>query len=241
MKLALIIPCFNERDNIPYIVKRIKDTFSYRNDIEVILVDNGSTDGSNAVLVSQLENIDFIRYVEIKENIGYGGGILFGLDAVSDADVYAWTHADMQCDPKDVLTAFDLFCAKENDLYLIKGKRMNRAFLDQMFTFTMQSIANIVLNIKVNDINAQPKVFARSFYENHIQGIAPIDFSLDLFLLYQAKRSNLGILDVPVRFGNRINGVAKGGGSWSTRAKLIKRTLTYIFKLKQSTNLKGIK
>jgi len=169
MKLALIIPCYNERDNIPFIVKRIKDTFSSRNDVEVIFVDNGSTDGSKTVLASQLQDIDFIRYVEINENIGYGGGILFGLDAVSDADVYAWTHADMQCDPEDVLTAFDLFSVKENDFYLIKGKRMSRAFLDQMFTFIMQFIANFVLNIKVNDINAQPKVFTKSFYENHIK------------------------------------------------------------------------
>lgn len=233
MKLAVIIPCYNERDNIPLIVERIRATFADRDNVEVVLVDNGSTDGSDAVFATQLAEQSFIRCVKVERNEGYGHGILVGLDAVRDADVYAWTHADMQTDPSDVLTAFDFLCSQGVRSNVVKGKRGNRSFLDTGFTFLMQVIASLALNVRVDDVNAQPKVFAKPFFDNYIRGQAPQDFSLDLFLLYQARIANFNILEVPVIFADRMHGKAKGGGSWRTRIQLIKRTLAYIFKLKR--------
>jgi glycosyltransferase involved in cell wall biosynthesis len=234
MKLSVIIPCYNERDNIPLIVERMSVTFAGRDNVEVILVDNGSTDGSDAVFAAQLAGQSFMRCVKVEQNQGYGHGILFGLDAACDADVYAWTHADMQTDPRDVLTAFDLLCIHGVGSNIVKGKRSNRALLDTAFTFMMQMIANLALNVRVDDVNAQPKVFSKPFYDDYIRGQAPQDFSLDLFLLCQAHKAGLEVLEVPVVFADRMHGEAKGGGSWRTRIKLIKRTLAYIFKLRRT-------
>lgn len=234
MKLAVIIPCYNERDNIPLIVERISHTFAGRANVEVILVDNGSTDGSDVVFAAQLAGQSFIRCVKVEQNKGYGHGILFGLGKACDAEVYAWTHADMQSDPNDVLTAFDLLCAQGVGSNIVKGRRSNRAFIDTMFTFLMQMTANLALNVKVDDVNAQPKVFSKPFYDNYIRGLAPQDFSLDLFLICQAYKAEFSILEVPVIFAERIHGEAKGGGSWRTRIKLIRRTLAYIFKLRRT-------
>ena len=66
----------------------------------------------------------------------------------------------------------------------------------------------------------------------YFQKQAPHDFSLDLFLLYQAKKYGYGIKEIPVYFKKRLHGEAKGGGSWQTRSLLIKRTLRYIIKFK---------
>ena len=237
MKLSVIIPCYNERDNIPLIVGRISDTFAGRDNVEVILVDNGSTDGSDAVFAAQLAGQNLITCVKVEQNQGYGHGILFGLSKANKADVYAWTHADMQSDPNDVLMAFDLLCAQGVGSNIVKGKRGNRTFIDTTFTFLMQVIASLALNVRVDDVNAQPKVFSKLFYDDYIHGLAPKDFSLDLFLVCQARKAEFSILEVPVIFADRMHGEAKGGGgSWRARIKLIKRTLAYIFKL--SRNLK---
>jgi glycosyltransferase involved in cell wall biosynthesis len=241
MKLAVIIPCYNERDNIPLIVKRMSKTFAGRENVEVIFVDNGSSDGSEVVFAAQLAKQSFMRCVKVEQNQGYGHGILYGIEKVHDAEVYAWTHADMQCDPNDVLTAFDALCAHGIETNIVKGKRGRRPFIDTAFTYLMQICVKLVLNVKLDDVNAQPKVFSKAFYNNYIRDLAPNDFSLDLFLLCQASRAGFNTLEVPVIFAHRLHGEAKGGGSWHTRIKLIKRTVEYIIKLratiKDQTNI----
>jgi hypothetical protein len=56
----------------------------------------------------------------------------------------------------------------------------------------------------------------------------PDDFSLDLFLMLSAKRLNLPVKTIPVYFGKRLHGEAKGGGSLKTKFKLIARTIKFI-------------
>lgn len=51
MKLSIVVPCYDEAENIPLILKRFSDVIT-RDDVEVVLVDNGSTDHSPEVLRS---------------------------------------------------------------------------------------------------------------------------------------------------------------------------------------------
>lgn len=229
INISVVIPCYNEEKNIPLIVLKIQELISARKDIEVILVNNGSTDDSRKAFdaIVPTENI---KVVSIERNIGYGHGILSGLER-SKGSVLAWTHADMQTDPLDILTALYAFL-QDSEPKIIKGRRQNRALSEVFFTFGMQLVAFIVLGLYLTDINAQPKLFSREFYSKYIKDKAPLDFSLDLFLLYTAKKNGYEIVEVPVHFKQRLNGVAKGGGSWKTRMKLISRTLSYIIKLR---------
>ena len=87
----------------------------------------------------------------------------------------------------------------------------------------MQVYCTIILKTKLNDINAQPKLFSRKFYENNFKN-APLDFSLDLFLLTKTNK----IKTVDVFFHKRKYGKAKGGGTMKGKWKLIKRTISYI-------------
>ncbi|MFK5949592.1 MAG: glycosyltransferase family 2 protein, partial [Methylococcales bacterium] len=106
MKLSIVVPCYNEAKNIPLILKRFDEVID-RDDISVILVDNGSTDNSDIVLNELLPDYSFARKVTVKENIGYGFGILSGLNSC-DSEYLGWTHADMQTDPMDVIKALDI-------------------------------------------------------------------------------------------------------------------------------------
>jgi len=233
MTLALVIPCYNEAANIPLIVARLAEVLATRADVAVILVDNGSTDDTPAVIARELAGHPRITSHRVPVNRGYGQGILAGLAAADPAaTVLAWTHADMQTDPADVLRALDLF-AGAGGAVLVKGRRRNRAALEALFSTGMQWLSTLALGVHLDDVNAQPKLFSRAFYEANLRHGAPQDFSLDLFALYRARITGTPIRDFPVFFAPRAHGEAKGGGSWRTRIKLIRRTLAYIFALRR--------
>lgn len=152
-------------------------------------------------------------------------------------DVLAWTHSDLQTNPADIFLCYDKFKeqSKVNNKVFIKGERKNRRLLEVFFTFGMQIISFLFLRVYLSDINAQPKLFSREFYNKFLVNSYPKDFSLDLFALYLARVNHYEISTIPVYFKKRIHGVAKGGGGgWKMRLNLIFRTLKYIIKLKNT-------
>lgn len=228
-RLSLIIPCYNESDNLNTLFNSLLEIDN--NLYEIIFVNNGSSDNTKSVLVDLIKN-DKSKYhlINIDKNIGYGHGIMTGVKR-SKGDIIAWTHADLQTHPKDVVNAFNIYIQNPDyDKSIIKGKRLGRNLFDSFFTFSMAIISSILLGIKLSDINAQPKMFHRKFL-NELKNF-PNDFSLDLYLLYNAKIKGYSILECPVNFEKRIYGQSKGGGSIVGKLKLIKRTLSYMFNLR---------
>lgn len=232
INFSLVIPCYNEAENLPYLFERISNLLK-EDGIEVILVDNGSSDTTQNVLKKLLPLHPSVSSIRVEVNRGYGYGILRGLE-VAKGDILGWTHADMQTDPWDAFAAFKKVSCSKFDI-VVKGKRMARAPIDLFLTFGMQIFASITLGVFLDDINAQPKLFSRNFYEKYIRNYAPIDFSIDLFLLYSAKFYGVKIVNIPVIFSSRLHGVAKGGGAdIKTRIKIITRTISYILKLRRN-------
>ena len=76
--LSVIFPCYNESSNIVGIISSIKSALQGRNDVEIILVDNGSTDSTPQVLEQALqgEHNKQFKTIRIEKNIGYGFGIM---------------------------------------------------------------------------------------------------------------------------------------------------------------------
>ena len=229
--LSLIIPCYNEEDNLPLLFKKLMEIQNKCH--EIILVDNGSTDDTLKIIERFVKtNGPPLKLLKIRTNIGYGHGIMSGVRKAS-GQIIAWTHADLQTDPKDVINAYDLFLrTKLNHKFVLKGKRKKRNLFDNLFTCLMSIISSITFKVKLSDINAQPKMFKREFFENISN--APNDFSLDLFFLVQAIEKNYDILEFPVIFNSRRYGISKGGGSILGKIKLTLRTLSYIYKLRFS-------
>ncbi len=227
-KLSLIIPCFNEAASLPKLIARCEEVFCDKS-VEVILVDNGSEDDTSKVISDHIKK-NYIRSVRVEENKGYGYGILYGLK-YSTADFLAWTHADLQTDVSDILLALDILeKQKYNKELFIKGRRSGRPLSDSFFTFGMSVFESIFLRKIMFDINAQPTVLSRVFFESWIR--PPLDFSLDLYAYYMAKKENLIVKRIPVVFLNREFGHSHWNVDWKSKIKFIKRTLKY------STNLK---
>ena len=230
--LSVILPCYNEADNIPFIISSFQKVIENEDFVEIILVNNGSTDHSAAILEAELAKAadPRLRTVKVEKNQGYGFGILSGL-AAAKGSVMAWTHADLQTPPDDVLIAYHKFKELNDPMVFVKGRRQGRALVPALFTWGMQVISSVALKTHLEDIAAQPKLFSRTFYEKYLLKDAPHDFSLDLFAMYWAAQEDK-IYEIPVVFGQRLHGEAKGGGNFKNRVKITRRTFKYIFELK---------
>ena len=230
MRMSLVIPCYNEARNLPLLVARLRETF-VRDDIEAILVDNGSTDDSPAVLDALLRSASRIRSVRVEKNQGYGFGILAGL-AAADGEVIGWTHADMQTDPADALRALALFEADaEPQRLFVKGRRYGRPAADVAFTLGMSVFETLLMRRRMWDINAQPTLFPRAFFAAWRE--PPHDFSLDLYAYYQALHRGLRVSRFPVRFGERAHGTSHWNVNWQAKARFIRRTVDFSLRLRK--------
>lgn len=228
MKLSLIIPCYNEAANLPLLLDRCSSLQD--SNIEVVLVDNGSTDNTPAVLQNLMPNYPHCRSVRVPANQGYGYGILSGLQ-VANGDLLAWTHADMQTDPKDILRGLEIFKRHGNRDIYVKGQRMRRPFADVFFTIGMSIFETLLLRTRLWDINAQPNMFSRAFFESWDN--PPHDFSLDLYVYFTARSQNLPVYRFPVEFGERAHGTSHWNINWAAKMKFIRRTIDFSFELKK--------
>ena len=228
--LSLVIPCFNEALNLPLLLPRCAEA-ARAMDGEVVLVDNGSRDDTPGVLAQLLPLYPECRSIRIDENQGYGAGILAGLKAAR-SDLLAWTHADMQTDPMDAIEGLKRFHAGGEPANLfVKGRRYGRPLSDVVFSIGMAAFETVLMQTAMQDINAQPTMFSRSFFERWRD--PPRDFSLDLFAYYQAKRMDLVIERIPVQFGSRAHGLSHWNVDLGAKLKFIRRTISYSLELRR--------
>jgi glycosyltransferase involved in cell wall biosynthesis len=232
MMLSLVIPCYNESENLPTLIKKCQAIIS--ENIEIILVDNGSSDSTPEILGPFEKHNAGLRSTRVEQNIGYGNGILAGLK-VAQGEILGWTHADLQTDPSDVIAAFKLYEQSLNPSNLfVKGVRKCRPLADRIFTIGMAIFETIFMRTTMWDINAQPTLMSRSLYSTWQN--APTDFSLDLYAYYQAKKKGAEIRRIPVHFGPRTFGESHWNTGIVSRARFIRRTLSYSWKLRKNIN-----
>ena len=216
-QIEIVIPCFNEARNLPGLIQLLEE-IAEDSELSFVLVDNGSTDSSAEIFSKVVHPKIYVVTLEV--NQGYGGGILAGLRQCK-CEFVGWMHSDLQTSPTVLLGKH--FQAVPNSL--IKGQRTGRRFSEQLFTTGMAVIESIIFRRRLWDINGQPSIFPRAWFEKLEN--PPKDFSLDLFLYVQARRCGLTISRPRVEFGERF----AGSSSWNTGIKsqihFVKRTIKY--------------
>ena len=90
------------------------------------------------------------------------------------------------------------------------------------------------LRKKLYDINAQPNIFPKIFYDEWEN---PTYDSLDLYALYMARTKNLKVVRFPVLFPERIHGESKWNTGLQSKWKFIKRTIEFSVNLKKNGNV----
>lgn len=232
MKFSIVVPFYNESKNISLVLEEFKK-FAGQYQFELICVNDGSKDDTKQVFDSLLATgaYPFVKFISYSPNGGYGNAIMTGVRSAI-GEVIAWTHSDMQTPVADVFRAYNLFQSSVNKKLVIKGWRINRTLPEIILSFGMAMVASVILKKKLTEINAQPKLFPKEFVkflEN-----APKDFSLDLYLLCQAKRQNYEIKIIKVKFPERIHGESSWKFSFRSKVKTIWRSIKYIWKLRKA-------
>lgn len=227
--LSIVIPCYNEAQGLPLLMQRLEKLRTSYPDIGFIVVNNGSTDTSSAVL-DALVLAPGITRIDIAKNQGYGHGILSGL-RIADTPFLGWTHADLQTDPEDVARLWHAMQKHPNTAVFGKGKRLGRPLFDVVFTVGMSFFESLFLRLPLWDINAQPTLFHRDFFETWEH--PPEDFSLDLYAYALAKKQKLTVMRQSVWFHKRPFGQSSWNTGLTGKWRFIKRTLAFSLALRK--------
>jgi len=215
-KFGIVIPCFNEAGNLPTLISQCEDLAS-TGLFEFVLVNNGSSDNSIEVMKGKIS--PNLRIVDLKENRGYGGGILAGLETLN-TEYIGWTHADLQTDLVSSLSTL-----QKREFQFFKGVRLGRSPMERLFSTGMGLICSVLFCSNLKEINAQPTVMDRKLFDSWKN--PPTDFSLDLYAILIAKKKKSRIVRSKFVFSKRNSGRSSWNHGFKSRVKMVNRTLTY--------------
>lgn len=228
MDLSVVIPVFNEEENLAALYSRLKDELeSLDRSYEIIAVDDGSTDRSFDILKDLHAQDEDLIVVRLRRNFGQTAAFAAGF-ALAEGDVVVTLDADLQNDPADIPRLLDVI---EQGHDVVSGWRLDRK--DPFLTRRLPSmIANRLISeitgVHLHDYGCSLKAYRREV-------IKSINLYGDLHRFIPAIASWLGvsIAEVPVTHYPRQHGQSKYGLSRTFRVLL--DLLTVRFLLSYST------
>ena len=125
LKLSIIIPMYNEEESITESLNKVRDAFSEKFNLELVLVDDGSKDKTLEIIkaLKSLTPLVQIKTVELSRNFGQSTAILAGLN-FAEGDLVGIMDADLQ-DPPEIMNAMIKLLLKE-DVDVVYGVRKRR-------------------------------------------------------------------------------------------------------------------
>lgn len=158
--LSLVIPMYQERDNVEPMLKRVHEALaSYPGPWEIICVDDGSRDGTYAALCQGREHFgSHVRLLRLQRNFGQTAAMQAGID-VARGHFIATLDGDLQNDPADIPRLVQELI--DRDLDLLQGWRRNRQDESLRMFFSRQANRLIarVTGVKLHDYGCSLKVY----------------------------------------------------------------------------------
>ena len=163
LSLSVFFPSHNEVDNTgPLVEKTVSVLEPLVSDYEIIIVDDGSTDGTRELADQLAERFPAVRAVHHEKNRGYGGAVKTGI-ASSTKEWIFFTDGDGQFDVGEI--EHFLPCAGEFDA--VVGYRLDRQdpFHRKAFAFCWGMLIRVLFGFRVRDLDCAFKLFRRRFFE----------------------------------------------------------------------------
>lgn len=205
-ELSVVIPFYNEEGNAEVVIMDLEKTLRKKGvDYEIVAVNNGSFDRTGPIL----ENLKSsrMRIVTIKNNIGFGYGILKGLEAAKGKYVgYMW--GDNQIPSEVVGEVFSKLLKEDLDLCKIRRTARDYGFFRKLESGAYNRIFMVTLFGKISyDINGSPKIMKRRLYER--MNLKSKDWFIDTEVMGKAKRLGARIGEIEVVYNKRGKGKSK--------------------------------
>jgi glycosyltransferase involved in cell wall biosynthesis len=162
--LSLVMPCYNEERVVAYTIRRLVQAFDREGHrLELVAVDNGSTDRTGEIIRSMSARDDRVVHVRVEENRGYGYGVLEGMKRCSGPWV-GHIPADGQVDAEDVVRLFEAALISGEEVIAKVRRRFRMDGMSRrMVTFTYNTIIRAFWpGLKSFDVNAVPKILPRT-------------------------------------------------------------------------------
>lgn len=208
ISLSLFFPVYNERENLPLLLaetERVLAESPYIRDYEIILVDDGSKDGSSQLADAFANTDGHIVVVHHSENRGYGEALKTGIKAARMEYVF-FTDADLQFD----ITELNALLAHLSTADVVLGYRAPRKdpFMRRVNAWGWNILNRVLFGLKVRDIDCAFKLFKRDIVQQVPIRAGGAMASAEL--LIRLSRHGVSIKEVPVSHLPRVRGSATG-------------------------------
>jgi glycosyltransferase involved in cell wall biosynthesis len=200
LRLSVIIPCYNEKGTVEEIVRRVRAVGLAH---EIILVDDGSTDGTRDVL-ARMDTGDDLKIVLHERNLGKGAAVRTGFKNAT-GDVFLIQDADLEYDPREypvLLKPIEEGISKV--VYgsrFLGGPRKAMFFWNMVANRTLTLVTNVLYNAILSDIETCYKVFRAEVIRDIPLRARRFDFEPEITakILKRGHR----IYEVPISYNGR--------------------------------------
>ncbi|HEY3397357.1 MAG TPA: glycosyltransferase family 2 protein [Armatimonadota bacterium] len=200
MKLSVIMPAYNEAATIREIVARV---LAEPHDKELIIVDDGSTDGTRPLLAELAQSDSRVRVILHEKNRGKGAAVRTGL-AAATGDIVLIQDADLEYDPTDYAVLLKpLELGRADVVYGSRFLGTHRAFLfwHLLGNRFLTGVTNLLYNATLTDMETCYKAIRRSFLEGMVLRSNHFDIEPELTAKLLKRRARL--YEVPISYYGR--------------------------------------
>lgn len=211
-KIGIVIPTYNERDNLPLILAELR---KYLPNAWILIVDDSSPDGTGILALQEAAKDPLIEVYHRPNKLGLGTAYLEGFQKAlkNDCDVIVQMDSDFSHHPAEVnrlieeLADVDLVLGSR---YVIGGSTSNRGILRECISFLGSAYAGAFLGIPYCDLTGGFKAWRATALKSLLSDeILSKGFAFQLEMTYRSHRAGLRIREIPIHFKNRQLGQSK--------------------------------
>jgi dolichol-phosphate mannosyltransferase len=206
-RLSLVLPAFNEEEGIRQAVAEADAALAtLAEEYEIVVVDDGSADGTAAAVASEATRRPRVRLVRHATNLGYGAALRTGFEAAR-FDLVAFSDADCQFFPGDLGRLLPL----TDEAPIVVGRREGRqdGRLRRLLSWGYNLLTRTLLGTRVRDCDCAMKVFRRDVLRQLLP--ESTGYLVNVEMLTRARRLQLLVKEIGVRHRPRMHGVSKIG------------------------------
>jgi glycosyltransferase involved in cell wall biosynthesis len=204
--ITVFFPAYNDSGSILLLVHDALNLLPrYTDDYEVIVINDGSTDTTKALLEDSFRNSPHVKIVHHETNKGYGAALITGFRHASK-DLVFYTDGDGQYDVKDLagfIEALDDNTDWVNGYKIKRSDKFYRTFIGKFYSFT----AKLMFGLPVRDVDCDFRLIRRSALQNirlfSTSGVICVE------LIYKLHAAGYRFTEVPITHYPRIHGISQ--------------------------------